>query len=663
MKPVNFDAVFKSAETAAARGDWEGARRRYGKALKAAPRDWRGYYQAGLLEARAGNYAIAAKALERARGLAGDNLQVIANLAQIYLLTGKPADAVPLLEAVAAAAPETADVQRQLGTAYQALGRLAEAETAYGRAIALGQRDPVVFNNQAVLLQAQGRIPEAIELLESARRRLGNGGDGGVEILNNLANLYTAIGHTGKAVDIYALALRQDPLNVHPHRNLALLYRDLGHAIAADNAAHRAAVADPARVDGLVIAAELLEHRADLDTARRLAGYARVGAPDNVEALCLVARTHRRAGDPAAALEILATAGDPLGDRPGAHKAWFEAAQAEQALGRLDRAFAALVTANRRQLRAMPPGKVDPARAFARVRSLGVMLDDAEPAMLAGPPRERGRGLDHRAPVFLVGFPRSGTTLLDQILDSHPLVRVLEERPLVTGMIGRLKAAGHAYPEALASLDDATLDTLRAGYFADRDRHIDVGADTVFIDKMPLNITDAALIRRVFPDARFLLSVRDPCDVCLSCFMQAFELNDWMAVFTDLDATARLYGAVFDLWFRTAAKLDLDHHVVRYEDLTADLRGTAAAAMRYLGLDWDDRMAAFHVHARQRGHLATPSHAQVTQPVYRHAVNRWRRYGAVMDEAARILEPYRLILGYGASVNETPVDGAAANGE
>jgi hypothetical protein len=129
--------------------------------------------------------------------------------------------------------------------------------------------------------------------------------------------------------------------------------------------------------------------------------------------------------------------------------------------------------------------------------------------------------------------------------------------------------------------------------------------------------------------------------------MQSFELNDWMAVFTDLAATARLYGAVFDLWFLTAEKLRLEHHVVRYEDLIADLRGTAAEAMKFIGLEWDDRMADFHQHARERGHLSTPSHAQVTQPVYGHAVARWKRYGGMMDETARLLKPYRSALGYG----------------
>jgi len=250
--------------------------------------------------------------------------------------------------------------------------------------------------------------------------------------------------------------------------------------------------------------------------------------------------------------------------------------------------------------------------------------------------------------VFLVGFPRSGTTLLDQVLDSHPEVVVLEERPLVAGMIARVKSNGYRYPEDLARLDDATVATLRRGYLTDRDRYINVPGGHVFVDKMPLNIVHAALIRRVFPNARFLLALRDPRDVCLSCFMQSFELNDWMAAFTDINTTAELFNVVFDLWCRTSERLSLDYHTVRYEDLIEDLRATASAAIGYLGLEWDEGMATFHEHAKRRGHLNTPSHAQVTQPVYSHAVQRWKRYGAAMDEPARILEPSRIALGYGA---------------
>ena len=427
MKQAGPDAAFQNAEKAGAGGDWVGARRIYGRVLKAMPRDWRGFYRAGLLEARGGHYGLAEKAFDRAQALSGGNATVAANLAQIYLFTERPIEAARLLEQVAAEAPNSADIQRQLGVAYQQLGQLAQADTAYRRAMDLGANDPALLNNRAVVLQAGGRLAEAIAMLETVRRQ---GGDG-IETLNNLANLYRAAGQSDKAAEIFALALRQAPLSVPLYRNLALLNRDQGASTAGLLAARRAAISDPATMDGMVIIAEILEHRADLLSAGRLIRRAVVGAPGNADAVALLARILRREGNPEAALAGLRGALSRAGDRPGDHKLLFEQAQAEQALGRFDKAFDALVTANCRQIAAMPPGRVDPERAFDRVRALHAMVDGADAGALAGPRRGDVGG----SPVFLVGFPRSGTTLLDQVLDSHPSVRVLEERPLVTGMI------------------------------------------------------------------------------------------------------------------------------------------------------------------------------------------------------------------------------------
>ncbi|MDG2284382.1 MAG: sulfotransferase, partial [Alphaproteobacteria bacterium] len=586
-----------------------------------------------------GHYDFAEKAFARAQALSPDNAQIGANLAQIYLLTGRPAAAAELLEAVALKAPDSADVQRQLGMAYQELDDLKRADVAFRQAMELGAGDHGLLNNRAVILQSLGRPMEAIEHLELICRK----GDDRFETLNNLGNLYRTVGRTQKAAELLAKALTRAPLNFHIHRNLALLKRESGDFLAGMAAARRAAICEPGSMDGLLILSEMFEHRADLAKAKRLLLRTLVGAPDNADAVALLARVHRRGGNAETALQCLEFGLSNVGDRPGRYKLLFESAQAEQSLGRHDKAFEALITANQNQISMMPPGRVDPERAFERVKALKDVMERAcWPDINAAASVEPGR-----TPIFLVGFPRSGTTLLDQVLDSHPSVVVLEERPLVAAMISRLKSAGYAYPDDLPVLDIAMLDELRAGYFLERDTLVDVPEDHVFVDKMPLNIVHAALILRVFPEAKFLLALRDPCDVCLSCFMQSFELNDWMAVFTDIDATARLYDAVFDLWFQTAEKLNADHHVVRYEDLISDLRGTASAAIGFMGLEWDDRMAAFHEHAKDRAHLSTPSHSQVTQPVYTHAVQRWKKYGAAMDNVTRILKSRRSSLGYG----------------
>ena len=639
MKIVDPNASFQAAEKAITKGDWVGARHAYGRTLKSFPQDWRGYYRAGLLEARGGHYDLAEKAFTRARALSQGNAHVEANLAQIYHLTGRPDQAMGLLEPVVSGAPRSPDLQRQLGLVYQELGRLELADGAYRRAMELGAADTGLLNNRAVVLQALGHLVEAVKLLEVIRGR----GDDGLETLNNLGNLYRALGRTEKAGEIFALALKQMPLSAPLHRNRALLNRDAGQIEDGVAAARRAAICEPGRMDGLLIIAEMRERRADLGEAKKLMRRAVIGAPENVDGAALLARIHRRDGDCETALRLLRESPAASGNRVGSHKLLFEAAQAEQALGQYEKAFGTLIKANLQQISATPRGRADPARVFDQIYALGEVidrLDDKGPSTIDCCNRE---GM----PVFLVGFPRSGTTLLDQVLDSHPSVVVLEERPLVAGVIRRMKNASLLYPQDLPRLNNTFLEELRSGYLEDRDRYIDVPKSSVFIDKLPLNIVHVALIQRVFPKAKFLLALRDPCDVCLSCFAQSFELNDWMAVFTDIAETARMYDEVFDLWFRTLEKLQLEHHVVRYEDLISDLRGTASAALTFLGLEWDEGMAAFHEHAKRRGNLTTPSHAQVTQPIYGHAVRRWKRYGTAMDDIAEFLGPRRAALGYG----------------
>ena len=240
-------------------------------------------------------------------------------------------------------------------------------------------------------------------------------------------------------------------------------------------------------------------------------------------------------------------------------------------------------------------------------------------------------------PVFVGGLMRSGTTLLDQVLDAHPDIAVVEERPLVSGLIARFAVDGRSYPEALPDLTEAARLEMRGWYRARMARFLPAAPTRYAVDKMPLNLVHAGLIRTVFPEARFLLALRHPCDVVLSCFMQNFQLNAWMASFATLEGAARLYRAALGAWQDYAGAFNPPHLTVRYEDVVEDLPGQAARILEFLGLPWHDAVTRFDEHARGRGVLATPSAAQVTQPIYRTSLARWRRYDFAMNQVAPLL--------------------------
>lgn len=252
------------------------------------------------------------------------------------------------------------------------------------------------------------------------------------------------------------------------------------------------------------------------------------------------------------------------------------------------------------------------------------------------------------APVFLVGFPRSGTTLTERILSSHPDVTPSGEKPLVSRMIGRLNTLcgeGLGYPYNLNELTADQLAALRDGYWKLASDWCGARPESgLFLDKLPLNIIELCFIKRVFPEARIILLIRDPRDVCLSCFMQLFQPNDAMANFNDLESAARFYAAVMKLFARYEATLELNLVRIRYEDLVADMQGTVSGLLSFLGLDWDDRVLRYYQNRTYR--VLTPSDSDTRKPIFSRAVGRWRNYRKYLQPILPHLYPHLQRYGY-----------------
>lgn len=249
--------------------------------------------------------------------------------------------------------------------------------------------------------------------------------------------------------------------------------------------------------------------------------------------------------------------------------------------------------------------------------------------------------------VFLVGFPRSGTTLLDQILSGHPDIEVAEERNgLAYPGNFIIKTKNKTVPEALSSLTADEIANLRHMYFkAMKEMGFKLRPGSVFIDKLPLNLVYAPFIHRLFPDAKFILALRHPCDSVLSCFMQPFQLNESMMHFLDIENGAKFYDLSFSAWEEAAAALKLKYHTVRYENVVSDLKSEVDAALKFLELDWHEGMENFDQTAQGR-RIKTPSASQVSQKIYTRAKGRWHKYREYMGKAPDILRPWIEKYGY-----------------
>jgi tetratricopeptide (TPR) repeat protein len=255
------------------------------------------------------------------------------------------------------------------------------------------------------------------------------------------------------------------------------------------------------------------------------------------------------------------------------------------------------------------------------------------------PPDERG------TPLFLVGFNRSGTTLLDVILRAHSQIQVLDEVPAIDAVRRRL---GARYPHGLGELTQRDVTELRRVYFEVADKHApNRQPGCLLVDKLPLNSIEMGLIHRLFPSARFVLSLRHPADVCLSNFMQAYQPNAVTCHFDSLEGTAKLYTAVMGLVGQYRRVLPIQVMEVRYEDLVYDWEQEVRRLLGFCGLCWEPQMTRYREQTTSDVTISTPSYHQVAEPIYQRSVGRCTSYALQLAPVMPALFPWITAYGYG----------------
>lgn len=241
------------------------------------------------------------------------------------------------------------------------------------------------------------------------------------------------------------------------------------------------------------------------------------------------------------------------------------------------------------------------------------------------------------SPIFVVGFPRSGTTMLETMLDAHPQLTSMDERAFIQDVVDEMHRMGFEYPDGLAELDDEACDRLRKTYATQVANQTNVDPALRLVDKNPLNIMRLPLIARLYPNAKIILALRHPCDVVLSNFMQTFRAPAYIAMCATIESTAQGYADTFDFWIDQAGVLSPDVLELRYEDVVDDIDAQSRRIAEFIGVDWDARMVNFHERAKDRGFIGTPSYHQVVEPVNRRGIARWEKYREYLEPAIPIL--------------------------
>lgn len=244
----------------------------------------------------------------------------------------------------------------------------------------------------------------------------------------------------------------------------------------------------------------------------------------------------------------------------------------------------------------------------------------------------------------MLGFPRSGTTLLENVLAAHPKIETFEEIPDLNTSIARIERVllGKVPPEPV----ETTFAAARARYFEEMDYYRRKPEATVLVDKMPIRSADAALITKLFPEWRYLFSIRHPYDVVLSCFKQRFTPNPAMENFRSIDGAIRLYDIVMTEWFKYHTLDDENVCYVRYDELVTDFDQVTKRVLDFLGVDWDESIRDFSNSAHNRA-AKTPSYQKVRQGLSIGVQTQWENYRfAFQSEAAKALKKWAEFFGY-----------------
>lgn len=567
----------------------------------------------------------------------------------------KPVAAVASYNNALALVPDYAKAHYNRGNALKDLGRLDEAAASYNKAIAIEPAYAKAHYNLAVLLHEQSSLDEAVAVyhkvlaivpdyaeahynLGNALKDLGKPDEAAAcynkalvikpdfaEAHNNLGNTLKDLGRLDEAVASCRKALALKPDYAEAHYNLGIMLQKLNELDEAAASYNKALAIKPNFAEALNDLGNTLKDLGKLDEA--VASYYQALAikPDFAEAhrhLSLVKKFTEYDNDIQAMEQSYARPG--ISDEQRMLLA-FGLGKAFEDLRQYEKAFGFFAEGNAIIRRSYSYSIAGHGKVFKKIEEL------FDAALFARPD---SAGWDDNTPIFIVGLPRSGTTLVEQILASHPQVHGAGELELLEQIVSRSfgSADGDAFAENIRQADDGIFERLGAEYINQVRKQ---AVKTRYItDKMPGNYFHVGLIKMALPNAKVIHCRRHPADNGLSLFKSYFPVRAHYYAYdlAEIGQYYNFYCGLMKHWHRVIPGFI---HDVQYEDMVADQTGQTRALLEYCGLAWDDACLAFHKTDRP---VHTASAVQVRSPIYNHSVQAWKRYEkqlAPMLEAIR----------------------------
>lgn len=597
LNPRNAEAMHLRGVIAGQQGAFERAIAWLGQATKLKPTMVQAHNNLGLFLQPLGRNNEAEASLREALRLAPDDPQAHNNLANLLVATARAGEAVGHYRRAIALNSEYAEAHFNLGLALQHANAVQESVLALRRAIVLRPKWAAAHQGLGVSLQMQGRLAEAEMAFQEALAIEPNA----PATHNGLGNVRLAQTRVSDAIACYTKAIDLNTTYAEAFQNRGVAHEELDEPAIALRDYEMALELSPGSVEAMLGIARVHQTQGEFSAAESIYTAVIAAHKDAVDAYVGLVGGKRITDDDRpllVSMEALLNTALSSGKRAALQGAL---GKAYDALGDYDKAFTHFAAAKRARSsvmtfdRAAHAAKIDAIIESDRRARRSTTLSAAGASEL---------------PVFVVGMPRSGTTLVAQILAAHPRIEEVGESPFW---------ARHASDVQRRAGGEA--DRLAAERYI---RMISAKAPDAWrvVDKLTTNFMRLGTICSVLPRARVIHCTRNPLDTCLSVYFTQFRSGHSYSA--DLDDIAFYYRHYLKLMAHWRATLSREtFHEVRYESLVVDVRITAQAMVKSIGLDWNEQCLAF---ADNNKAVRTASKWQVRQPVYRHSVNRWRHY-------------------------------------
>jgi len=523
--------------------------------------------------------------------------------------------------------PDFSDAHYNLGNILSDKGILDEAGVSFRKALSLNPDDADVCYNLGITLKEQGKLDEAVACL---RKALSLRPDY-AEAYNNLGGILSDQDRPDEALACFRKALSLRPDYAEAHNNQGGILSDQGKPEEAIACYKMALTLKPDYTEALNNLGLLLSQLGRMDEAVTCFRKALNQKRNNTQAykgLSILVKS-TEADDVVRTMEDLYNQKEEISDADRIELG-FALGKVFEDLGDYDKAFAFILEANQLKRGIYENSVQNDKDLFERIKKV------FSPDFFASHPDS---GNKDRTPIFVVGMPRSGTTLVEQILASHPSVFGAGELTILTELTNSL-CTGETlapFPECLMDLDSGALEKMGADYVDKIRKHSSLA--TRITDKMPGNFLRIGLIKTILPEAKVIHCVRNPMDTCFSIFKNDFSKKHAYAY--DMEELGRYYTFYSNLMAHWENVLPGFMHTLRYEEMVADQQKQTKSLLDFCGLPWADACLTFHKTERK---VDTASLAQVRQPIYKDSVALWKRY-------EKHLEPLRKAI-YGNALGE-----------